>query len=255
MTSRKLDTILLPLSFISPPFSSSAEISIRAVTRMRNERPFISSTSPIRARIERGARESIRRKPQIVNILERARTKLAAGKCGAPKLWLCARRALHSSAHISSLTRSFPLAACDFFFFFSLFAYTSALLFILPHFVLFSFALCFCASYLRNCLNLRPSLLTRRFSFPSFPCVYLSFYLHLFLCVIYSRTCQRINIFMTTLQHSLTGLPAFDMHVYSCALLFHAHLLSDLPSSPYLSTRAIPLIFSLFISHLCSRAY
>lgn len=59
---------------------------------------------------------------------------------------------------------------------------------------------------------------------------------------------------MTKLQHSLIGLFASDMHVYSRALLFHAHLLSDPSFSLYLSTCAIPLIFS-FLLVIYARAH
>lgn len=196
---------------------------------MRNERPFILSASPIRARIERGARESIRRKPQIVNILERARTKLAAGKCGAPKLRLCVRRA-RCTRRTYFIARALILARSVGFFFFSHTRPRSFLFCLVLS--LLSFALCFCASYLRNPLSHRPSLLTRRFFSlsPYLPVCLLSS--SFFLRVVYSRTCQRINIFMKGLQCSLVGLFALDMHVLSRAVLSRSPFVRSL--SPFL---------------------
>lgn len=219
-----------PLAHFPSSLSPLAEISIRVVTRMRNERPFILSASPIRARIERGARESIRRKPQIVNILERARTKLAAGKCGAPKLRLCVRRA-RCTRRTYFIARALIFARSVGFFFFShtrprsfLFSLVLSLL---------SFALCFCASYLRNPLEPSP-IITYTTLFlsvsPYLPvCISLSLLSSsFFLRVVYSRTCQRINIFMKGLQCSLVGLFALDMHVLSRAVLSRAPFVRSL---------------------------
>lgn len=150
-----------PLAHFPSSLSPLAEISIRVVTRMRNERPFILSASPIRARIERGARESIRRKPQIVNILERARTKLAAGKCGAPKLRLCVRRARCTRrTYFIARARLFSLAAWDFSSFRTRVRAPFYFVLFCPFFLLlFVSALLTCATLWSH----RPSLLTRRF--------------------------------------------------------------------------------------------
>lgn len=106
----------------------------------------ILSVNPIRRHRPTGVRKSIRpRKPQIVNILERARSlslslsfplalhaqNSTGGKCGAPKLRLHCTL-LHSNEHISS-ARSFPFARGGIFLFF-LFSF-----FTLPHMHLFFF--------------------------------------------------------------------------------------------------------------------
>lgn len=197
---------------------------------MRNERPFILSASPIRARIERGARESIRRKPQIVNILERARTKLAAGKCGAPKLRLCVRRARCTRrTYFIARARLFSLAAWDFSSFRTRVRAPFYFVLFCPFFLLlFVSALLTCATLWSH----RPSLLTRRFFSLSLR-IFLSASLSLlsssfFLRVVYSRTCQRINIFMKGLQCSLVGLFTLDMHVLSRAVLSRAPFVRSL---------------------------
>lgn len=230
-TSRKLGATLFLPSGSFPFFSLSllAEISIRVVTRMRNERPFILSASPIRARIERGARESIRRKPQIVNILERARTKLAAGKCGAPKLRLCVRRARCTRTHIFHRSRAYSRSQRGIFL---LFAHASALLFILSCFVPSFFRSLFLRFLLAQPSEPSPIITytTLFLSVSVSSCLPLPFYSHLlfFLRVVYSRTCQRISIFMKGLQCSLVRLFALDMHVLSRAILSRAPFVRSL---------------------------
>lgn len=142
-----------PLVHFPSCFSSGRNFNSRGYSNAKRASVYFereSDTCPHRAR---RARESIRRKPQIVNILERARTKLAAGKCGAPKLRLCVRRA-RCTRRTYFIARALILARSVGFFFFSHTRPRSFLFCLVLS--LLSFALCFCASYLRNPLEPSP---------------------------------------------------------------------------------------------------
>lgn len=180
-TSRKLGaTLFLPSgSFPFLSLSSGRNFNSRGYSNAKRASVYFereSDTCPHRAR---RARESIRRKPQIVNILERARTKLAAGKCGAPKLRLCVRRA-RCTRRTYFIARALILARSVGFFFFSHTRPRSFLFCLVLS--LLSFALCFCASYLRNPLEPSP-IITYTTLFlsvsPYLPVLHFSLYSHL----------------------------------------------------------------------------
>lgn len=218
-----------PLAHFPSSFSSGRNFNSRGYSNAKRASVYFereSDTCPHRARRARiDTPQAADRKYPRTRTHKTRRWKMRCTEVAV----VCAPRALHST-HIFHRSRALILARSVGFFFFSHTRPRSFLFCLVLS--LLSFALCFCASYLRNPLSHRPSLLTRRFFSLSLR-IFLSASLSLlpssfFLRVVYSRTCQRINIFMKGLQCSLVGLFALDMHVLSRAVLSRAPFVRSL---------------------------